>query len=683
MPLFSVACRWLFALVLLAAFRLTIALPSIELDLSLDPPTRQFKAQALIAPEISDFRFSLHESLKIVAVSADGKALKTQRLASDGPLVQWKVMLPKGATRVHVNYAGILPPLEQGRDHRSVLHGMPPMASPEGSFLPAGSGWYPKPSALFSYRLQLSIPADQRALVPGRLLTESQPSDDHYRASFEFSQPTKGIDLMAGPWVVREKMLVRQSGAPLRLRTYFPAHLDAEPSLAQAYLDDSARYLERYSDEIGAYPYSEFSVVASPLPTGFGMPTLTYIGAAVLRLPFIRKTSLGHEILHNWWGNGVYVDYAQGNWSEGLTTLMADYAAKEGESAAAASEMRLAWLRDAAALPTADQPALRDFRSRTHSAEAAVGYGKAAMVFLMLRERIGETAFRRGIREFWAQQQFRVASWQDLRLAFEHASGEKLGQFFAAWTDRRDLPQIAIETASTQPLGHGHRLSVTITQAGRPMPLHLPLELSAPGQRQTRWIDLGTARELVQLDVDFNPQQLRLDPETRVWRRLDDAQLPPILRRWIGAPAPLLINATANGEAHAAVNELAQRFFETPPKTITVGDLARARRSGATILLAGTHAEVAAALAAVDLPPVQLAQTDRHASAQVWTSGGENGSPLLVITAENTAALRAMQRALPHYGNQSWLVFSDSQVLARGVWPVRERVVPVSQPTGH
>ena len=59
----------------------------------------------------------------------------------------------------------------------------------------------------------------------------------------------------------------------------------------------------------------------------------------MLRLPFIRASSLGHEVLHNWWGNGVLVDYARGNWSEGLTTFMADYAYKSEESAAAAREM--------------------------------------------------------------------------------------------------------------------------------------------------------------------------------------------------------------------------------------------------------------------------------------------------------------------------------------------------------
>ena len=66
-----------------------------------------------------------------------------------------------------------------------------------------------------------------------------------YRASFEFAQPATGIDLMAGPWVIRERIMPRANGAPLRLRTYFPRELDAIAGLADGYLDDSRRYLER------------------------------------------------------------------------------------------------------------------------------------------------------------------------------------------------------------------------------------------------------------------------------------------------------------------------------------------------------------------------------------------------------------------------------------------------------
>jgi hypothetical protein len=186
------------------------------------------------------------------------------------------------------------------------------------------------------------------------------------------------------------------------------------------------RYLRLYEDSIGPYPFEEFSVVSSPTPTGFGMPTLTYLGVDVLRLPFIRDTSLGHEVLHNWWGNGVRPDYGRGNWSEGLTTFMADYAYREQASAEAALEMRLAWLRDFAALGSAADRPLAAFTSRTHGAEQVVGYHKAAMVFLMLRDSIGTQAFDRALRAFWREHRGGVASWDDLRAAFEAASGRSL-----------------------------------------------------------------------------------------------------------------------------------------------------------------------------------------------------------------------------------------------------------------
>ena len=133
------------------------------------------------------------------------------------------------------------------------------------------------------------------------------------------------------------------------------------------------------------------------------MPTLTYLGIDVLRLPFIRDTSLGHEVLHNWWGNGVYPDYATGNWSEGLTTFMADHAYREQAGPEAARELRLGWLRDLAALDTGQDRPLREFTSRTHGSDQVVGYHKSAMLFLMLRDTIGAEAFDQGVRAFWAR----------------------------------------------------------------------------------------------------------------------------------------------------------------------------------------------------------------------------------------------------------------------------------------
>ena len=149
----------------------------------------------------------------------------------------------------------------------------------------------------------------------------------------------------------------------------------------------------------------------------------------MLRLPFIKSTSLGHEVLHNWWGNGVYVDYEHGNWCEGLTTFMADYYYKEQDSAQAAQAMRLDWLRDFAAIAPGQDFPLREFTARSHGTSQIVGYHKAAYVFLMLRDALGPQKFDASLRRFWRDYQFRRASWDDLRQAFEQESGRSLAVF--------------------------------------------------------------------------------------------------------------------------------------------------------------------------------------------------------------------------------------------------------------
>jgi hypothetical protein len=571
---------------------------------------------------------------------------------------------------VRIEYGGTLPALDRGRDHRGVLGGMPPMASPEGSFLPAGSGWYPHPRGLFTYSVTLSVPADQRALVAGTLVSESE-SAGRYVARFDFDQPADGIDLMAGPYSVREKQVARDGKEPLRLRTYFPRELD---NLADGYLEDSARYIALYSKRIGAYPYSSFSVVASPLPTGFGMPTLTYLGAQVLKLPFIRATSLGHEVLHNWWGNGVRVDYATGNWSEGLTTFMADYHYREVDSAAAAMEMRLVWLRDFAAIPDGAHQALTAFRSRTHGAQAAVGYGKAAMVFFMLRDALGNEAFERALQRFWVKHRFTVASWSHLETAFEEASGKTLDGFFRQWLDRAGGPQVAMADARASERDAKARLTVTLEQKAPAYGLDVPVEITWKDRREVRWLRADRERTTLTLDLASAPDAVRLDPEFRLWRRLSARELPPILREWIISRTPSLAVAGSDSDIEAAAEQVAQAFFERGARRIAPD---AAIKADGPVLLVGLHAAVDRTLAALQLP-ARPAALGGSGSSQVWTIDDRtSGNRIAVISARDADSLRALSRPLPHYGAQSYLTFEGSKMLTRGVWPAEVPAVRV------
>jgi hypothetical protein len=563
-----------------------LAAPHLELDVRLEPASRRFEATATLSDEQGLAGFSLAPDFEITALAADGKRLAPA--ASEGHGRRWRP-LPRGTRQITLSYRAELPPLVP-LDHRQVMQSRASTASPDGSFLPAGAGWYPDPGALFSYRLALALPVGQKGLVPGELRKESD-SKDGYRAEFDFPQPSDGIDLMAGPYAVAERSLKLASGRTIRIRTWF--HAEIAP-LAAGYLDDSARYIERYSKLIGDYPFAMFSVVSSPTPTGFGMPSLTYLGRDVLKLPFIRATSLGHEVLHNWWGNGVYPDWGRGNWSEGLTTFLADYAYKEDAGADAARDMRLGWLRDLAAVPPGEEGALKDFTARHHGISSVVGYNKAAMVFLMLRDRIGTPAFERGLRLLWEGKRFQVASWADLEAAFSAASGQFLADFFKQWVERTGVP------ARVEP-----------------------------------------------------------DPDYRIWRRIDPKLLPAILREVFIAPKAVVLAVDA--ELSAAAQSLAGRLLDAKPVVML-----SARSAGIPTLVIGLQTSIDGWLTRNKLPPRPHA-ANPSGTAQVWASRDEQGIPYVVIAARDAAAIAALERPLPHYGKQGWLVFDGARVVEKGV----------------
>ena len=393
----------------------------------------------------------------------------------------------------------------------------------------------------------------------------------------------------------------------------------------------------------------------------------------MLRLPFIRTTSLGHEVLHNWWGNGVYPDYAKGNWSEGLTTFMADYAYKERESDEAARDMRRGWLRDFAALaPGQDEP-LTSFTSRSHGATQIVGYNKAAMLFLMLRDMLGQTTFDRALQTFWNEQRFRIASWADLRQAFETASGQDLGPFFDQWLTRAGAPVLRIaEAALAKPGSGSHRVTVTLEQAEPAYRLRVPIGIRTAEGEELHMLDLESARQAFTVDVRNRPTQVILDPDLRLFRRLMPDEAPPILRQVMVDQTTETILLPESGDARSAAETLASKMQNRVPKLV-----ARTDGNGlpaVPLLVIGLADQVDAWLAKHHLPARPDIMKGKG-SAQAWTVSRPDGFTLAVVSALDAASLSALARPLPHYGRQSYIVFDGAKAISRGAWPTRSQVL--------
>jgi hypothetical protein len=640
-------------------------LPHHDLLVRLDPTARQLVVEdTIVVKKAGQVEFTLARRFAVERILVDGAAVVATPRHVQGQPTRWHVPLG-GSTKtrtIMVRYQGRLEPLPEA-DHRDVLHGLPPMAHPDGSFLPSGAGWYPEiGSGPFTYRVSLDLPASQRGLVPGRLV-EERAEGSRYHATFTFAHPAEGIDLIAGPYQVRERIAQRAGGDPIRYRTYFHPEI---ADLADEYLSAMGGYVDLYSRWIGPYPFTEFSVVSSPLPTGFGMPTLTYLGVRVLRLPFIRQTSLGHEILHNWWGNGVYVDYASGNWSEGLTAFMADYTYKEREGEDSAREARLGLLRDVAAVPRGQDTPLRRFTSRTHGTSQIVGYHKGTFVFLMLRDLLGPVAFDEGLRRFWRDHQFRRASWTDLRRAFEQTSGRNLDRFFEQWLSRRGAPLFTIESAHAEREDSGYRIRVTLAQTEPAYAATVPVVVTTSTGREERPLEITTGRQEFVLEVSDRPLSLTLDPDFRLLRHLDAAELPPILRQVILDPATVTVVATPDESVRATAMDLARDLLDHGVK---LADPAAAS-AGMPLVVIGLAADVDRFLERHGLPG-RPARLRRPGTAHVWTAFQPSGKVLAVISAESVDALWALLRPLPHYGRQSYLIFDGARAVERGIWPAQ------------
>jgi hypothetical protein len=514
------------------------------------------------------------------------------------------------------------------------------------------------------YRVTIDLPQGQRGLVAGRLVEETEVAG-RYRARFEFPHPAEGIDLMAGPYRVDTRTLKTARGKSIALRTYFHPQI---ADLAAGYFDAVKGYIDLYDSSIGEYPYTEFSIVSSPTPTGFGMPTLTYLGIDVLKLPFIRATSLGHEILHNWWGNGVYPDYARGNWSEGLTTFMADYAYKEREGDAAARAMRLEWLRDFAAVPEGQDRPLAEFTSRTHGTSQIVGYNKAAMIFVMLRDLIGRDAFDAGIKRFWRDYRFKTASWDALEKSFAAQAQRDLSAFFAQWLTRQGAPSLRIEGANSD---GGPRGSVRVTLA-QSMPayrLHVPLALRGERGDDVRYADLDNTSATFAFNVDARATELALDPDIRLFRRLGADEAPPILRQVMIAPSTVTVLVGGDAAVLEQARLLATKMQDEPPRFRSAQDGAI---DGVPLLAIGLNDDVERWLLSRGLPARPAALP--AGSAVAWTASLPQGRSIAVVSARDAESLAALVRPLPHYGRRSYVVFDGAKAIDVGVWPAKAQV---------
>jgi aminopeptidase N len=405
--------------------------------------------------------------------------------------------------------------------------------------------WYPQPEGLARWKVTAQLPAGYEAISEAETIAREK-KDGGMLFTFDFPHPVDGLSFVA----TDRYEITRERYGTIELFAYF---FKEDRELARTYLQYAKNYLEQYEKMLATYPYKRFSIVENFLPTGYSMPAFTLLGQDVVRLPFIVETSLGHEILHQWFGNSVYVDYDSGNWCEGLTTYLADHRYEEQKGKGWEYRKQLL-VNYAAYVNEKNETTLREFRSRTDLASRSIGYGKAAMVFHMLRTMAGDGAFFAALKQFIETNRFRTASWDDIKIAFEKRSGMDLSAFFKEWLDGKGLPEVRVEKASVLRKSGKFEIIIDVVRKNSAIPLELPVAVSyLRGGGKKDVLVLDADKKSGSLLVDEEPATAAIDGEYDLARKPTADEMPPVIARLLGDEAPVIVATEAGINHYQAV----------------------------------------------------------------------------------------------------------------------------------
>ena len=636
-----------------------------SMQVQLDPE-RSFldvKNAIQLPGETESVSFALNRNLKL---SVEGAELT---VVNDSPDRQFRIYQLSRLTenrKVLLKYQGFI-----GNREKNDLFGMPDVIfNDEMLYLDGGSAWYPRFAdyPLFTFDLFVKLPDDWQ------IISQGAPENSADGVRFQLNKPQDNLYMVGGPFQ-RFSQKIDVDGRKILLEVYF---FNKDKSLADKYLSHSARFITQYSRLIGNYPYDKFAIVENRYQTGYGMPSFTLLGSRVIRLPFILYTSLPHEILHNWWGNGVYIDYRQGNWGEGLTAYMADhyYSEQRGSD----REYRRKALEKYAnfAANQRDFP-LQAFTSRHDQASQAIGYSKSLMLFHMLRRHLGDELFYRNIADFWESFQFKEASFQQLIESLAQNSKLDPQVFLKHWVNRAGAPELMLDEAKLIEVASGYQLNLQLSQVqvGDAYPLELPIRITFEQASETflQRVSMKDKQLQIKLVFDQRPVRVSIDPDYDIFRLLSQTERPASLGRMFGAQKQILVYPEqASEKERSAWQALATSWQKRYGNVELVSDksLTEIPAEGATWLLGwnnrlleksadrfNTGFQKMTSHRAVNFDKQDFS-FNQH--ALVMLDADTMRQPLGFIGAQQPAVINALARKLPHYNGYGFLVFSKETV---------------------
>lgn len=389
--------------------------------------------------------------------------------------------------------------------------------------------WIPcidEPDERQTTEIVVTVPEGYEAISNGKLLSRKENADSK-TVTFDWKQdkphPSYLVTLVVGQFDV-----VREEWDKVPVLYYVPR---GKKNLVTHTFARTRDMLSFFSQRFGIrYPWDKYAqVVAFRFGGGMENTSATTMGDILQdERSLLDRDSDGiisHELAHQWWGDLVTCrDWAHIWLNEGFASF-AEALWDEHKNGADAYAYNMFRKGESAIQGGKERPIVDRHYPNPRTMFDARAYPKGAWVLHMLRRRLGEETFWKGVQTYGQERRLQSAETSDFRRVLERVSGRNLERFFYDWTERPGSPVLEVATEYL-PATRQAKVAVKQTQKGEPFHFPLTVRLACAGSDKPVTIEQDvTDREYTFLvSAPGALTQVEVDPEQTILGEIKESK---------------------------------------------------------------------------------------------------------------------------------------------------------------
>lgn len=301
------------------------------------------------------------------------------------------------------------------------------------------AGWHLDPyyelgdpfySEVGRYRVKLTLPDNYKVAATGNLTARRRLPGQQKELVWDTSLVRDFAMAVSDDYAALEQQVDKTL-----VRSVF---LRGDKAGGQRVLKTGAEAVEFFNGAFGPYPYDQLTLAA----TGFYQGGMEYPNIVFLARQFYGLEDADvldyiavHETAHQWWYGVVGNNQIEEAWlDEGLTEFSTILFYEQVRGRGQEEARSLISLYQAYQQANGDGKILRPLNEFPGElAYTALVYGKGCLLFLQLREEIGEELLLQVLQTYYRRFAYKNATGEDLIQLTEEVSGRDLNSFFQEW----------------------------------------------------------------------------------------------------------------------------------------------------------------------------------------------------------------------------------------------------------